>query len=153
MYVLINCSSSSLPYLPLFTKDKILFPSTVRTTYNTSKSNICTTLANPTTKCETDTHTHTQMQIVCKATVHLILYIYFIIWVASFKADWAALKLSESCQGLNMCAAVMHSVYSNFYSTAHMMAPEYTGPRIGQLCLTMLQLMYVVHNWTAEYCV
>ena len=33
-----------------------------------------------------------------------------------------------------------------------MMAPEYTGPRIGQLCLIMIQLMYVVHDWTVDYC-
>ena len=33
------------------------------------------------------------------------------------------------------------------------MAPEYTGPRIGQCCLIMVQLMYVVHDWTVDYCI
>ena len=32
-------------------------------------------------------------------------------------------------------------------------APEYTGPGIGQLCLTMIQLMYVVHGWMVDYCI
>ena len=34
-----------------------------------------------------------------------------------------------------------------------LMAPEYTGPRIGQLCLIIVQLMYVVHDWTVDYCI
>ena len=34
-----------------------------------------------------------------------------------------------------------------------MMAPEYTGPRTGQLCLIMIQSMYVVHDWMVDYCI
>ena len=33
----------------------------------------------------------------------------------------------------------------------YVMAPEYTGPRIGQLGSIMIQLMYVVHDWTVDY--
>ena len=35
----------------------------------------------------------------------------------------------------------------------YLIAPEYTGPRIGQWCVIMIQLMYVVHNWTVDYCI
>ena len=34
-----------------------------------------------------------------------------------------------------------------------LMAPEHTGPRIRQLCLIMIQLMYVLHDWMVDYCI